>query len=103
MGNLSGIIEKISEMTFIIKGDSFYLNDKKVFLNSGEIHYFRIRRRTMEKASGSGRRGRFNHGQHIRSMGMARSRSRVYLILTEAYMSERISKAGFGLCQLNGL
>ncbi len=31
-------------MTFSIKGDSFYLNGKKVFLNSGEIHYFRIRR-----------------------------------------------------------
>ncbi len=31
-------------MTFSIKGDSFYLNDKKVFLNSGEIHYFRIKR-----------------------------------------------------------
>jgi beta-galactosidase len=31
-------------MTFNVKGDSFYLNDKKVFLNSGEIHYFRIKR-----------------------------------------------------------
>lgn len=31
-------------MTFTIKEDSFYLNDKKVFLNSGEIHYFRIKR-----------------------------------------------------------
>lgn len=31
-------------MAFKIKGDSFYLNDKKVFLNSGEIHYFRIKR-----------------------------------------------------------
>lgn len=31
-------------MTFKIKEDSFYLNDKKVFLNSGEIHYFRIKR-----------------------------------------------------------
>jgi len=31
-------------MTFSIKGDSFYLNDKKVFLISGEIHYFRIKR-----------------------------------------------------------
>jgi len=30
-------------MTFSIKGANFYLNDKKVFLNSGEIHYFRIR------------------------------------------------------------
>jgi len=31
-------------MTFSIKGDNFYQNDKKVFLNSGEIHYFRIKR-----------------------------------------------------------
>lgn len=36
-------------MTFSIKGDSFYLNDKKVFLNSGEIHYFRIKRDLWEK------------------------------------------------------
>ncbi|HBH47586.1 MAG TPA: hypothetical protein DDX98_03050 [Bacteroidales bacterium] len=31
-------------MTFSVKEDNFYFNDKKVFLNSGEIHYFRIRR-----------------------------------------------------------
>lgn len=31
-------------MTFHIKGEDFYLNEKKVFLNSGEIHYFRIKR-----------------------------------------------------------
>ena len=31
-------------MKFSITGDSFYLNDKKVFLNSGEIHYFRIKK-----------------------------------------------------------
>ena len=31
-------------MTFSIKDDSFYLDNKKVFLNSGEIHYFRIKR-----------------------------------------------------------
>ncbi len=31
-------------MTFQIKEDNFYLNDEKVFLNSGEIHYFRIKR-----------------------------------------------------------
>lgn len=30
-------------MTFTIKEDSFYLDDKKVFLLSGEIHYFRIK------------------------------------------------------------
>ena len=30
-------------MTFQVQGDGFYLNDKKVFLNSGEIHYFRIK------------------------------------------------------------
>jgi beta-galactosidase len=36
-------------MTFSIKGDSFYLNDKKVFLNSGEIHYFRIKRELWDK------------------------------------------------------
>lgn len=31
-------------MTFTIKGENFYFNNKKVFLNSGEIHYFRIKR-----------------------------------------------------------
>lgn len=32
-------------MSFTIKGENFYLNNKKVFLNSGEIHYFRIKRK----------------------------------------------------------
>lgn len=36
-------------MTFTIKEDSFYLNDKKVFLNSGEIHYFRIKHELWDK------------------------------------------------------
>jgi len=36
-------------MTFSVKEDSFYLNDKKVFLNSGEIHYFRIKRELWDK------------------------------------------------------
>lgn len=31
-------------MSFIAKEDGFYLNDQKVFLNSGEIHYFRLNR-----------------------------------------------------------
>ncbi|HSO78488.1 MAG TPA: beta-galactosidase, partial [Bacteroidales bacterium] len=31
-------------MTFGVKEDSFLLNGNKVFLNSGEIHYFRIKR-----------------------------------------------------------
>jgi beta-galactosidase len=36
-------------MTFCIKEGSFYLDDRKVFLNSGEIHYFRINRRLWDK------------------------------------------------------
>ncbi len=36
-------------MKFSIKEDNFYLDDKKVFLNSGEIHYFRIRRELWDK------------------------------------------------------
>lgn len=36
-------------MSFTIKENNFYLNDKKVFLNSGEIHYFRIKRKLWEK------------------------------------------------------
>jgi len=36
-------------MTFTIKQGNFYLNDKKVFLNSGEIHYFRIKRELWDK------------------------------------------------------
>lgn len=36
-------------MTFTVKEHNFYLNDKKVFLNSGEIHYFRIKRELWDK------------------------------------------------------
>lgn len=36
-------------MTFCFKGHNFLLNDKKVFLNSGEIHYFRIKRELWDK------------------------------------------------------
>ncbi len=36
-------------MTFEIIADSFYLNGKKTFLNSGEIHYFRIKRELWDK------------------------------------------------------
>src|SRR5580765_7586480 len=36
-------------MTFSIKDSNFYLGDKKVFLNSGEIHYFRIKRNLWDK------------------------------------------------------
>ena len=36
-------------MKFCIQGNNFYLNDKKVFLNSGEIHYFRIKRELWDK------------------------------------------------------
>ncbi|HLZ86263.1 MAG TPA: beta-galactosidase [Puia sp.] len=36
-------------MTFKIQEKNFCLNNKKVFLNSGEIHYFRIRRELWDK------------------------------------------------------
>ena len=36
-------------MTFSIEEGSFFLNGKKVFLNSGEIHYFRIKRDLWDK------------------------------------------------------
>ena len=36
-------------MEFRIEGEHFILNKKKTFLNSGEIHYFRIRRNLWEK------------------------------------------------------
>jgi len=36
-------------MTFNIKGSGFYLNNRRVFLNSGEIHYFRVRRELWDK------------------------------------------------------
>jgi beta-galactosidase len=36
-------------MTFSIKAGSFCLGDKRVFLNSGEIHYFRIKRELWDK------------------------------------------------------
>ena len=36
-------------MTFEIKGDNFLLNNTKTFLNSGEIHYFRIGRELWDR------------------------------------------------------
>jgi beta-galactosidase len=36
-------------MKFWIQEDNFYLNGKKIFLNSGEIHYFRIKRELWDK------------------------------------------------------
>lgn len=36
-------------MNFKIKDNNFILNDKKIFLNSGEIHYFRIKRGLWDK------------------------------------------------------
>jgi beta-galactosidase len=36
-------------MTFSIKEENFILDGKKVFLNSGEIHYFRIKRELWDK------------------------------------------------------
>jgi beta-galactosidase len=36
-------------MGFYIKEGSFYLDDRKIFLNSGEIHYFRIRRELWDR------------------------------------------------------
>lgn len=36
-------------MRFSVEGSNFYLNGKKVFLNSGEIHYFRIKRELWSK------------------------------------------------------
>ncbi len=36
-------------MTFDIKNGGFYLNDKKTFLNSGEIHYFRVKHDLWDK------------------------------------------------------
>ena len=36
-------------MTFSIEGNNFFQNNKKVFLNSGEIHYFRIKRNLWNK------------------------------------------------------
>jgi len=37
------------KMAFGFKDHNFILNDKKVFLNSGEIHYFRIKRELWDK------------------------------------------------------
>ena len=45
-------------MTFHIRENNFYLNNQPAFLNSGEIHYFRIRRplwdKHLEEARGAG-------------------------------------------------
>ncbi len=34
---------------FKIEGENFVLDGRKVFLNSGEIHYFRIKRELWDK------------------------------------------------------
>jgi beta-galactosidase GanA len=44
-----GIYLNGEKMTFTVKNSNFYLNDKKVFLNSGEIHYFRINHNLWDK------------------------------------------------------
>ncbi len=36
-------------MNFSIRNKNFFLDDKKVFLNSGEIHYFRIKRHLWDR------------------------------------------------------
>ncbi len=36
-------------MTFSIKDNNFYLDGNRIFLNSGEIHYFRIRRELWDR------------------------------------------------------
>ena len=36
-------------MTFSVKDNNFYLGGRRIFLNSGEIHYFRIRRGLWDK------------------------------------------------------
>jgi beta-galactosidase len=36
-------------MAFTVRDGGFFLDDRKVFLNSGEIHYFRIRRELWDK------------------------------------------------------
>lgn len=36
-------------MKFSVRENNFYIDDKKVFLNSGEIHYFRIRRELWDR------------------------------------------------------
>ena len=36
-------------MKFTVKEGGFYLDDRKVFLNSGEIHYFRIKRELWDR------------------------------------------------------
>jgi beta-galactosidase len=39
----------MARMTFGFKDKNFILNNKKIFLNSGEIHYFRIKRELWDK------------------------------------------------------
>ncbi len=63
-------------MTFNIKESNFYLNKKKVFVNSGEIHYFRVRRELWDKHLEAAREARLNRRQHLRPLGMARIRGR---------------------------
>lgn len=36
-------------MKFSVRDNNFYIDDKKIFLNSGEIHYFRIRRELWDR------------------------------------------------------
>ena len=40
-----------NQVMFGIEGENFVLDGKKVFLNSGEIHYFRIKRELWDDAN----------------------------------------------------
>jgi beta-galactosidase len=42
-------MEKPRRPTFVARPDGFYLDGKKSFLNSGEIHYFRVKRELWDK------------------------------------------------------
>jgi hypothetical protein len=81
-------------MTFSIKGDSFYLNDKKVFLNSGEIHYFRIKRDLWDKHLEAAKEaGLTTVSTYVPGHGM--NQRNLFLILRAHPVRNAILKVGF--------
>lgn len=89
-------------MTFRIDGENFVQNGRKVFLNSGEIHYFRIKRKYWER-----------HIQAAREAGLKTVSSYVPWAWHEPFegffdfngstLPERDLVGWLDLCQSNGL
>ena len=89
-------------MTFSIKENSFYLDDKKVFLNSGEIHYFRIKRNLWDKHLKAAKEAGLTTVSTYIPWGWHEPEESVFDFEGDS-SPERDLKGWLQLCQANGL